>query len=157
MFELDLEKYGRARGESWKKVFHVIAYIIKYIFLFPIVIFFAFVVIGLLMAFLSKNHSASNVLLIALALVGAVRISAYYHEDLSKDLAKMLPFALLGVFLIDVSFFSIESSYKIIMDIHYMWPTLVYYLAFIILLEFVLRIGYLSIKPFLRKEEEIKK
>ncbi|GIT11681.1 MAG: hypothetical protein CM1200mP32_11740 [Methanobacteriota archaeon] len=33
-------------------------------------------------------------------MVGAVRILAYWTEDLSRDVAKMLPFAVLGVFLV---------------------------------------------------------
>ncbi|MGB1797630.1 MAG: hypothetical protein ACPHJ5_06985, partial [Candidatus Thalassarchaeaceae archaeon] len=46
--------------------------------------------------------------LLATAVVGSVRILSYWTEDLSRDVAKMLPFAVLGVFL--VSSISVEFS-----------------------------------------------
>ena len=46
--------------------------------------------------------------MLATAVVGSVRILSYWTEDLSRDVAKMLPFAVLGVFL--VSSISVEFS-----------------------------------------------
>jgi len=96
-------------------------------------------------------------LLVSVAVVAVVRATAYYKEDLSKDLAKMLPFALLGIFLVDVSFFTITSSLDVLKQLPANINLLVYYLAFIIALEFVLRIAY-GIKILIfgeaKKEEE---
>ena len=36
-----------------------------------------------------------------MGLVAATRITAYYNEDLSRDMAKTIPFALLGIMIID--------------------------------------------------------
>ena len=46
--------------------------------------------------------------MIATSVVGSVRILSYWTEELSRDVAKMLPFAVLGVFL--VSSISVEFS-----------------------------------------------
>ncbi|MFC1801468.1 hypothetical protein ACFLZB_03310 [Nanoarchaeota archaeon] len=147
IFELKLkEKYGVG------KFLGVIWYIVEHLVLFPLFVFIWFMVVSGLLMLLSKNQTVGGILLIAMALVAAVRITAYYHEDLSKDLAKMLPFALLGIFLIDISFFSWSTSLDLIKQVPSFWNIVVYYLVFIIVLEFVLRIISLMIPK--RKENK---
>jgi len=86
------------------------------------------------------------------ALIGVIRAMAYYDEDLSKDLAKMMPFALLGVFLVDISYFTLSNSIGAIIQLFSLWELIVYYLIILILIEFVLRILYFIVKAFKRKK-----
>jgi len=130
----------------------VIFYIIKHVIIFPILTFFWFLVMTMILAFLSRQDNLQPILLITIALVAVIRIMAYYNEDLSKDLAKMLPFALLGVFLVDITFFSAATSLKVIGSLPDQWKIVIYYLVFIIVLEFVLRIIY-SIIPKKKKNK----
>jgi len=58
-------------------------------------VFFWFMVLSLLMIMISKVPDLGQIFQISIALVSVIRITAYYNEDLSRDLAKMLPFALL--------------------------------------------------------------
>lgn len=154
IFKLDLKRYNKTSFAFLKKIISVIFYLIEYILLFPIFVFFWFTIMVVLFSFLAKNQPANNILLVSIAVVGAVRFTAYYHEDLSKDLAKMLPFALLGIFLIDISYFKFSESLTVIQQIPSQWHTMLYYLLFIILLEFVLRISYTVVSPFLPKKKE---
>lgn len=157
VFKLDLKRYNKASFAFLKKIISVIFYLIEYILLFPIFVFFWFTIMVVLFSFLAKNQPVNNILLVSIAVVGAVRITAYYHEDLSKDLAKMLPFALLGIFLIDISYFKFSESLTVVQQIPSQWHTMLYYLLFIILLEFVLRISYTVVSPFLpKKKDEVK-
>ncbi|MBU0615914.1 MAG: hypothetical protein KJ601_07515 [Nanoarchaeota archaeon] len=153
IFDLNLQQYSGKGTGFFVKLLKLILYCIEYLLLFPLFSFFWFGIITALLAFLSKSNDISGILLIAMALVAAVRITAYFTEDLSKDLAKMLPFALLGVFLVDISYFSFQGSLEVLKQLPEMWKTIVYYLGFTILLEFVLRIGFSIISPFLSKEE----
>jgi hypothetical protein len=156
IFDLDLNQYNRykdATGVWLKNLFKLFFYLAEYIFIFPLFVFFWFLVLVVLLAFLSKNQSLDSILLVAMALVVTIRITAYYSEDLSKDLAKMMPFALLGVFLVDVSFFSFSSSWEVILSMKGMIMTLIYYLLFVVALEFVLRILY-GIYALLFKQED---
>jgi len=139
IFNLDLNQYNTAGIAFFRKLIRIIYYIIEYILLFPIFAFFWFGILTALLAFLSKNQNLDNILLVSVAVVCAIRITSYYNEDLSKDLAKMLPFALLGVFLVDVSYFSFSDSITLLKTIPSIWEVLVYYMAFIFLLELVLR------------------
>ncbi|MDP2906545.1 MAG: hypothetical protein Q8O03_01250 [Nanoarchaeota archaeon] len=146
VFKLDLKRYNKTSFAFLKKIISVIFYLIEYILLFPIFVFFWFIIMVVLFSFLAKSQPVNNILLVSIAVVGAVRFTAYYHEDLSKDLAKMLPFALLGVFLIDISYFKFSESLTVIQQIPSQWHVMLYYLLFIILLEFVLRISYTIVK-----------
>jgi hypothetical protein len=132
---------GKSEKGVFKKILHGIGYGLKYLILFPLLTFFWVIILSMILAFLSKTGNMENVLLVTMALVGVIRIMAYYNEDLSKDLSKMLPFALLGVFLVDISYFSISDSLTAIYQLPTLWKTGVYYLLFIVLLEFVLRIA----------------
>jgi len=117
-------------------------YALEYLILTPLFVFFWFFVLGVLMILLSRNPSANSILITSVALVAAIRITAYYNQNLSQDLAKMIPFALLGIFLVDASFFSLENSISVAKQIPLLLNSLVYYLAFVIALELVLRIIY---------------
>lgn len=135
---IKLDISGSSFGKFIKRVF----YLFEYVLLFPLISFASFMVLSVLLAFLAKGQTVDSIILASVALVSAVRVTAYYSEDLSKDLAKMLPFALLGIFLVDVSYFSLDTSISLLTKIPAAWHTLVYYLGFAIVLEFVLRIGH---------------
>ena len=130
MFGLDLSRFEESRLRWARSSLHVAMYIVKYIIVFPVFAFFWFAVLTLILAFLSKGQTFPETLLIALATVSAVRVTAYYNEDLSRDLAKILPFAVLAVFLIDTSFFSVSQSLDILRDAGEYAEQIVYYLAF---------------------------
>ncbi len=152
IIEFKLSQYNRANHWALKTVFGLIFYLVEYVMLLPIFIFFWFGFLATLLVFLAKNQPIENILLVAIAVVGAVRATAYYNEDLSKDLAKMLPFALLGVLLVDISFFNLIESIDMLKTITNHIPLLLYYLGFIVLLELVLRIIYLVSYPFTSNE-----
>ena len=140
MFALDLSKYEESRFQFVRSFLHIVMYVAKYIILFPVFAFFWFAVVTLILAFLAKDQSFSQVLLMGLATVGTIRVSAYVNEDLSRDLAKMLPFAVLGLFLINTSFFKIEDSLVILNESMTYTDNILYYLVFLIALEFSLRL-----------------
>ncbi len=141
IFELDLQQYSSRSSWAWlEKFLSIILYILEYLVIFPLLVALWFGVFSLLLIFLSKQD-VSLVLLVAIAIVSSIRITSYYNEDLSKDLAKMLPFALLGVFLIDISFFTFDTIPNTLLSIPDYFNIIIYYLLFTILIEFILRIA----------------
>ena len=140
MFEMNLSKYEQSRHRWLRAIIHVTMYTAKYIILFPVFAFFWFAVLTLILTFLSKGQSFSDILLMALATVTAIRVTAYYNEDLSKDLAKILPFAVLGIFLIDASFFRVSESLEVLEESQHYTEHILYYLVFLIAVEFALRL-----------------
>lgn len=149
MFALDLSKYAQVKFGWGRSVLHVVLYLVKYVILFPIFAFFWFAVLTAILAFLSKDRTFADTLLMALAIVSAIRITSYFDEDLSKDLAKILPFAILAVFLIDASFFIVSESFEALKQAGDHTENILYYLLFLVALEFVLRLlrgGLVSIR-----------
>ena len=128
IFKISFSKYS--------KVFSFL----KYFFLFPFVAFLFFAGFSLMLFFLGKDLAQTQVLSTAFAMIAAIRITAYYSENLSKDVAKMLPFAMLGLFLIDPSYFVFGDVVSKIQSIPNFLILAIQFLLFIIVMEWILRI-----------------
>ena len=140
MFAMNLSRYEESRYRWLRRVLHVVMYLTKYLVVFPAVAFLWFAVFTLILTFLSKGRPITDILLIALATVTAIRVTAYYNEDLSRDLAKILPFAVLALFLIDASFFDVRESVRALQDANEAREIILYYLLFLVVVEFALRL-----------------
>jgi hypothetical protein len=154
IFPLNLEKYNTSDHPYIKKFFSVIFYFIEYVLFFPVLVFFWFGVLAGLLVLMSRGQALPNILMVAIAIVGAVRATAYYNEELSKDLAKMLPFAMLGIFLIDITYFKFSESVATLKQATSLYETFLYYLLFVVALEFVLRLSHWFLYAFIVKGKE---
>ena len=138
-------------GGFVKRTLKAIIYLFEYVFAIPVLISFWFVFLAALILLLS-NSPPSQILLMVMAIIGSIRIAAYYDPNLSNDLAKMIPFALLGVFILDPTFLSVQSLLNSVKDFVYLFDMFFYYLLFLIILEFALRI---ITALFSKKKEEV--
>mgnify|MGYP001618510742 CR=1 FL=1 len=160
IIKLNPSGYQKGFFGQIEKIGTAIVYLLENLILTPIFIVFWFAIITTLMLLISKNQTAESLILTSMALVAAVRITAYYNESLSQDLAKMIPFTLLGIFLIDVNYFSVKEIINIAKEIPSLLTQLGYYLAFVIILETILRILQTLIqiiRPRKQSLESIKK
>lgn len=73
----------------------------------------------------------------------AIRISAYYKEDLARDLAKMIPFAILAIFLSTGVFFTLEQLQDRVSELVPFLLTVVQFVIIAIVVEAILRGIYL--------------
>lgn len=142
LFKLDLGQYSDFETTSTRNFFKVIFYVLEFVFILPIIVFFWFFIVSVILLLLSETKDVSSILVASMALVASIRITSYYNEDLSKDLAKLMPLVLLGVFLPDVSSFSISSSFSFLVDFKIFWSQIVSYLGLVIIIEVGLRIIY---------------
>ena len=140
IFKLNLGKYHEAGPGFFSTLFGAIFYIVEYILVFPLFVFFWFIIISIFIGLIS-SRPFPHVLLASMGLVAAIRVSAYYNEDLSKDLAKMIPFALLGIFIIDVRLITFPDILALFWQILSVWKNIIYYLGLTIALEIILRLS----------------
>lgn len=140
IIELNLNQYNQYRNPAITKLFAFIFYVIEYIVLLPVLTFFWFSVLAILILLLSKEIGAATILLISAALVASVRVTSYVSEDLSKDLAKMLPFTLLAIAITTAGFFDINALLSRILEIPSLFSNIPYYLLFIVSIELIMRI-----------------
>jgi hypothetical protein len=140
VFEVSMEKYRRKEPGFLSWAVNKVLSVFKYGVIFPFVVFLWFGGFGILLFLLAKNIDTAQILLISATFVASIRLLSYYSEELSRDLAKMIPFALLAVAIIDPSFFSLEIFWERLGTIWLFIPQLIAYSAFVISLEWVLRI-----------------
>lgn len=133
----DIFRISKGGSTSFAKK---IAYLIEYIFLFPVIAFFWFLVISLLLVMLSQILTIGNIFMLSMAVMATIRITAYLSEDLSRDIAKLIPFSLLAVFLLEISNLSINAPLEVVRQLPSVGSTIIYYFVFIVVLEFFLRI-----------------
>lgn len=145
------KKYGWKENIG-KKTIKSIFYAIEYLIISPIAIFFWFLVLAGLLLILSGN-SSEQITLIAMAIIGAIRIASHYSNDLSKDLAKMIPFAFLGVYVIEMKTISLNEIISRGLDFLLIIDKLFFFLLFIVILETILRL----LEPVLRVFKQKKK
>jgi hypothetical protein len=140
LVEFNLNKYNQYNNPKITKIFAFIFYIIEYIIWLPMLTIFWFTFFSVLILVLSKNLNINTILLISAALIAAVRATSYINEDLSRDLAKMLPFTLLAIAITTAGFFDIDNLMAQISIIPSLLSNVPYYILFIIIVEVIMRV-----------------
>ena len=139
IFAFDVSRYEQARFRAARVLLRGIFYAGKYLFVFPVVAFFWFAAITIMLSFLAPNQEFREILLVAMAVVGTIRISSYISEDLSRDLAKMLHIGVLAFIIINLASFELSKSLDVLKQADNNREAILYYLLFTIALEFALR------------------
>ncbi len=118
---------------------------LKYFLIYPFIAFLFFLGFSFMILFITKDYEFVSILSTSFAVVIAIRLTAYYSEDLSKDVAKMLPFALLGLFIADPSYFSYAEITAKINSLPEFLNLCIQFIFLIVIVEWILRI-FLSIR-----------
>lgn len=160
MFCINIEKISKGRfTSSGKKISgapRVAAFIVTNFFVFPFVIFLWFLGYSSFMFLLVQHMETAPIFLVSSSLIIAIRISAYYREDLSRDIAKLLPFALLAIFLFDPQFYSLVDVLKRLSEIPSFITQIAAFMVVVMLVEIVLSTIYLIKIRFSHKEKKSK-
>jgi len=91
-----------------------------------------------MLLFLAKDLEIATVLSTSFAIIIAIRMTAYYNEDLSKDVAKLLPLVLLGVFLVDPSYFRWNDIIDKINSLPEFFTVCIQFILIIMIIEWIL-------------------
>jgi hypothetical protein len=156
LLTLDLKRYEDSMTGRIRVFFRSLLFVAQYVLLIPILIGFWTVVMATILTLLSDSSDHTRNAMIATSVVGAVRILAYWTEDLSRDVAKMLPFAVLGVFLVgstSVNFSEFEALYSNLPELADAYLNSLILLS---ILETVLRVGHV-VKDLFGGQRRVKK
>ncbi len=157
LLKWNLKDYGKGFTGQFKTFMMNFFYVTEVMLLVPIFILFWSAIISIFIIAMSKNNSPEIIFLISVAIVGAIRIAAYYSEELSQEIAKLIPLNLLAIFLLDVSYISLDKIVTSAKNMFLSWESLFYYLVFVIILEAILRFlffAYHKIKYSVAPEDE---
>jgi hypothetical protein len=139
---LDLSKYANDFKGKVQKYVRSLLFLLQYIVLIPLLISFWTLVLATILTLLSDGADHSRNALIATSVVGAVRILSYWTEDLSRDVAKMLPFAVLGVFLVDSTSVQWSQFEDLLGNLPGLAESFYTSLVLLVILETLLRISH---------------
>ncbi|MEN7981836.1 MAG: hypothetical protein ABFQ65_00110 [Nanoarchaeota archaeon] len=117
-------------------------YFVEYILILPLLIFLIFGIFTLFLIVLSSSEDVSQILIISATVIASIRITAYYNEKLSQEIAKILPFMLLAVAVLNPTTFTqvqyIEKIFNHLINIPNFLSQIWSYLLFIIIIEITL-------------------
>ncbi len=151
IFKLNLRQYNKASNPELSRFLDVAFYFLEYIFILPILVIFWFMIFSLFLVVLTRGVPIA---IISAIVISAIRMTAYYKEDLSKDLAKLLPFTILGIAIIRPASFSLDNILNNLKNLGSSFPNIWIPLSFIITLELLLRASDLIINYFKGDLEE---
>lgn len=153
IIKLNLNKYNKSSNPKLTKILAGFFYFIEYIIILPFLIFFWFSIFTIFLIFLTEGTEVSNIILLSAVIVGAIRMTAYYKEDLAKDVAKLIPFTLLGISMTKAGFFDFPTILSRFSEIPLFFSNILSYLIIIIVLEIILRSFDLIFSLFGLEEE----
>lgn len=139
IIELNLRQYNKSEHPFLSRLFGAGLYFLEYIIILPFFIFIWFAAFTLFVILLSEDIPVSTLLLISAVIVGSIRMTAYYRENLSRELAKLLPLNLLAVAMIKSGFMSFDRIFNQFSQLQSSLSSIPMYLAFIIIIEVILR------------------
>ena len=139
IIKLDLRKYNYSEHPLFAKLFAGILYFIEYVLILPLLIFFWFTVLAFFLLLLAESLELSAIITITAVLVSVIRMSSYYKEGLSSEIAKLFPFTLLAFSILNPNFFDFERIIGHFSQLSEFLNSIFIYFLFIILLEIILR------------------
>jgi len=116
-------------------------YFFKYLIIFPVYSFIWFIIFSFLLVLIAKARPIDEIMFFGIIIVSVTRIAAYVNPKLAEDMAKLLPWALIIVFLTDPQSITIESVQTSFNSFIQQIPKVAKYLTFIAFVEWSLRIG----------------
>ncbi|MEA3199924.1 MAG: hypothetical protein QOE90_1352 [Thermoplasmata archaeon] len=107
--------------------------------LFPLMSMLYFGVLAASLFLLAKSQSTYQILELSMAVVLSVRVTAFLSEEMSADLAKLLPLGLLGVLLVDPGALTLGAAWLRMKEATVLVPALARFFVLFIVAEALMR------------------
>ncbi len=153
IIQLNLSQYNYSSHPVIEKFAAVGLYALEYLIILPFLVFFWFSIFSIFLLVLSESQNTLQILLISAAIIASTRVTSYISEDLSKDLAKILPFTILAAFILGSSFFNTEGVIDKISQIPSLFDNIITFVVFIFIIEFIFRLLF-SVFQFVKSKDE---
>lgn len=153
LLSLNLKKYNYSNHPVANKFFATLFYLIEYIVIIPILLVLWFAGLSIVLLLLAQNKPVEQILFASAAVIGAIRVIAYFKGELAKDLAKLFPFIALSVFLLSPEALNISRISEQIREIPLLLNNIAIFIFVVFLIEFALRVFY-TFYQFLVSEDE---
>jgi len=153
IIQLDLKQYNYSNHPALEKIFVLCLYTLEYLIILPFLVLFWFAILSIFLLVLSESQDTLQILLISAAIITSTRITSYINEELSKDIAKILPFTILAAFVLGSNFFDPGKIITKLYEIPSLFDNIFIFLVFIFVVEFSFR-GLYSIFQLISSKNE---
>ena len=143
IIDFNLKQYNRLEHSLANKFLAVVLYMLEYIIIMPFLLLLWFGGLSIVLLLIAEERSAPEILLIAAALIGAIRILAYYRNEISKDIAKLFPLIALAIFLMSPDAFDFDNVLRKLSEIPLLLNNVAYFVIVIFAIEIVMRVFYM--------------
>ena len=140
IIKLNLNQYNKSSHPFYAKMIAGGFYLLEYIIILPFLIFFWFAGFTFFLILLTESLDINTLIIVSATIIAAIRMTSYYNEDLSRDIAKLLPFTLLAISLLNPGFFDVGRIITQFNELKNLIGLAFNYLGFIIILEIILRL-----------------
>jgi hypothetical protein len=154
IIKINLSRYNTSQHPFFKKFLASLFFLLEYIIILPVLVFFWFVVLAFMLLLLSEDQPVNQILLVSAAVVGAVRVTCYFKEDLARDIAKLFPLTVLSIFLLSPDFLRFSTVIGKLAEVPLFLTHTLFYLVFVICFEIFIRAVYTLTFLFKRPEEQ---
>ncbi len=139
LFSFNFKGYLDVNHPTASSFLGFFVYLLEYAIILPLFVFAWFTFYSVFLLILAKSLDVQTILLVSTALIASIRISSFASQNLSQDLAKMLPFTLLALAIMGDKFFTIDTLLERVYQIPSLISSFPIYLLFILSVEFILR------------------
>ena len=148
IIQLNLKQYNYSNHPVLEKVYAIFLFTLEYLIILPFLVVFWFAILSVFLLVLSESKNTEQILLISAAIITSTRITSYISEDLSKEMAKILPFTVLAAFILGSGIINSGNILIKISSIPSLFGNILIFLVFIFFIEFVFRSLYSIVELF---------
>lgn len=142
LIELNLKKFNRSDHPLMSKFIAMALFSVEYIIVMPFLIMLWYAALSIILLLIANELDITGILVLSAGVVIAVRILAYYSDEVSQELAKLFPFTALSVFLLSPDAFIVDDLIMKLSEIPLLFDSIFSFLLIILGVEIVLRLFY---------------
>lgn len=131
---------GAVEGRKLFWLLYGLGYVVSYGVIFPTLAYVWFCVLVVLLGFMYNTKTPDELLFISAAILSAVRVTSYHSPGLAQDIAKILPFGMLSIFLINLGDFDYGKSLALLEQAGTEEQLALYYWLYLVCQELALRV-----------------
>lgn len=142
LIELNLNQYNQAKHPFFIKFLAGFLYLVEYIIILPFIVFVWLAGFASFLIILS-DLEIQTILFLSVTIISAIRMTSYipkHGEEIAKEIAKIIPYTLLAVFILNPNFFDFARVLSHLGQLPTLYSNIILYILFIFGLELILRI-----------------
>jgi len=153
LVSLNLRRYNTSNHPMFRKIVALIFYLIEYIIVTPLLILLWFAAMAFVLLIVSSGRPTAEILFIAVAFIGAIRVLAYYKSKIARSVAELFPFTALAIYVLTPGSVNLTKFFSNTLLLPNYFEEIISYMLVVFFIEIILRVVYELYELWLSEEE----